>query len=201
MPVQPASPRRRLLLGVGLSLAGGLLGAGRRAWAALPERRVALHHVQTGETVRTVYFAQGRYLEEGLREISRVLRDWRTDEVIGYDPRLLDMLSLLQRRLAPAGPVEVVSGYRSPATNAMLRRRYKGVARNSLHMEGKAIDLRFPGCPLDRLHEAALALEAGGVGYYPAADFLHLDSGPVRSWSQASWLRSQARRSRAAGKG
>lgn len=201
MSAPPASPCRRLLLGAGLALAGGLLATGRSARAALPERRVALHHMQTGETVQAVYFAQGRYLEEGLRAISRVLRDWRTGETIAYDPRLLDMLSLLQRRLSPKGPIEVLSGYRSPATNAMLRRQIKGVARNSLHMHGKAVDLRFPGCPLERLHEAALAMAAGGVGYYPAGDFVHLDSGPVRSWSQASWLRSARRGGRTAGRG
>lgn len=184
MSVRPSSPRRRLLLRAGLSMVGGgmLAGLAPAARAALPERRVALHNLHTGERVRTVYFAGGRYLEEGLREISRLLRDWRTDEVMRYDPAVLDIVDVLQRRLGTSGPLEVVCGYRSPATNAMLRRTSKGVAKNSLHMKGQAIDLRFPGVSLEQAHEAALALAAGGVGYYPASGFLHLDSGPVRSW-------------------
>jgi len=189
MPDLPVSSRRRFLFG----LAAGLpvLGLGwRAALAAVPVRQIALRHRHTGEAVRTVYFADGRYLEEGLRVIDRLLRDWRTDEIVEIDPQVLDIAYVLQQQLDLRGPLEVLSGYRSPETNAMLRRRSPAVARNSLHMYGMAVDLRFPGVPLERAHQAALALQAGGVGYYPGSDFIHLDSGPVRSWTQLGRVQS-----------
>ncbi|MCS6879074.1 MAG: DUF882 domain-containing protein [Geminicoccaceae bacterium] len=185
--------RRRFLLGLAFGLpvlGGGLFGRWRKALAAVPVRQIALHHRHTGESVRTVYFADGRYLEEGLRSIDRLLRDWRTDEIVEIDPQVLDIAYLLQRQLDLSGPLEVLSGYRSPETNAMLRRRSRAVARNSLHMYGMAIDLRFPGVPLSTAHRAALALQAGGVGYYPSSDFLHIDSGPVRQWTQLGRVQS-----------
>ncbi len=189
MPDLPVSSRRRFLLGLAAGIP--LLGLGwRAALATVPVRQIALHHRHTGEAVRTVYFADGRYLDEGLRSINRLLRDWRTDEIVEIDPQVLDIAYVLQQQLAPKGPLEVLSGYRSPETNAMLRRRSRAVARNSLHMYGMAVDLRFPGVPLAEAHRAALALQAGGVGYYPAAGFIHLDSGPVRSWAQRGRVQS-----------
>lgn len=156
------------------------------AEATVPARGVALHNMHTGEIVRAVYFANGRYVRSGLRTIDRVLRDWRTNEIVEMDPRLVDILHLLQQKLDPEGPLEVVCGYRSPATNAMLRRRSRAVAAHSLHMSGMAVDFRLPNRPLRALHEAAVSLEAGGVGYYPGSGFIHVDCGPVRYWSQGA---------------
>jgi uncharacterized protein YcbK (DUF882 family) len=189
MPELTVSSRRRFLLGLATGLPVLSLGW-RAALATVPVRQIALHHRHTGEAVRAVYFADGRYLDEGLRSINRLLRDWRTDEIVEIDPQVLDIAYVLQQQLEVSGPLEVLSGYRSPETNAMLRRRSRAVARNSLHMYGMAVDLRFPGVPLVQAHRAALALQAGGVGYYPAADFIHLDSGPVRSWTQLGRVQS-----------
>lgn len=185
-PVPPNGTRRGFLLGLGVPILAGLgtLHPVSSPRAAIPDRTLSLHNAHTGETVRTVYFAQGSYIEDGLTSINRVLRDWRTGEVIEYDPKVLDIVYALHEKLEAKGPIEVLCGYRSPETNALLRRNDKAVAKNSLHMYGMAIDLRFPGRPLNLLHKAALALEAGGVGYYPSSDFVHLDSGPVRHWGQ-----------------
>ena len=173
-------PRRgflSLLLPAALGLAAPTL-------AAVPERGLVIHHQHTGEWLRTVYFADGRYLPGSLQDVDRVLRDWRTDQITTIDPRVLDIVYALQQRLQLAGPLEVACGYRSPATNAMLRRRSRGVARNSLHIKGQAIDICFPAPALAAVRHAALQLAAGGVGYYPAAGFIHLDSGPPRQWQQ-----------------
>jgi uncharacterized protein YcbK (DUF882 family) len=201
MPAQtpPAPLSRRGLLR--LALPAALLGAlpASRAWAvAPPERRLVIHHQHTGEWLRTVYFADGRYLDGSLHDINRVLRDWRTDQVKPIDPRVLDIVFWLQQRLALAGPLEVVCGYRSPATNAMLRRRSRGVAKDSLHMAGQAIDIGFKGPALAAIHRAALELGAGGVGYYPASSFIHLDCGRPRSWQQGAVQGSRRARARAA---
>jgi uncharacterized protein YcbK (DUF882 family) len=161
----------------------GLLGlAPRQAEAAVRQRSLLLHHLHTGETLNSVYFADGRYLPEGLRAITHHLRDWRVDRARPVDPELLDLLWALRQRLGSTAPVQVVCGYRSPETNAMLRRASYGVARNSLHMRGMAIDLRVPGCSLHNLRRAAMSLRRGGVGYYPASGFVHVDTGSVRYW-------------------
>jgi uncharacterized protein YcbK (DUF882 family) len=177
-----ASSRRRFVATCAGSLVA--LGATAPGEAAVSTRDVALHNMHTGETVRTVYFANGRYVRGGLRTIDHVLRDWRTGEIIEMDPKVVDILYLLQRELDPDGPLEVVCGYRSPATNAMLRRRSRAVARHSLHMRGMAVDFRLPNQPVRVLHEAAVGLKAGGVGYYPRSGFVHVDCGPVRYWTQ-----------------
>ena len=193
-------PRRRLLSRLALPAGLGLIGLasglapGLAAAARAPERAVAFHHHHTGERLRAVYFADGAYRPEGLREIGRVLRDWRTDETVAIDPRLLDIVHLLQRRLGRTAPLEVICGYRSPATNAMLRRKSRAVAKDSLHMHGMAIDLGFAGRELAAAHQAALALAAGGVGYYPRDGFIHVDSGAVRQWGQGTTRRSRRRR-------
>ena len=183
-PAPPRATRRGFLHGLGVPILGGLAAssAGRAVCAATPERALSFHHLHTGETVRAVYFADGRYLEDGLAPLNKLLRDWRTDEVIDYDPKVLDIVYTLQRQLAAKGTIEVFCGYRCPETNALLRRRSKAVAKNSLHKHGMANDLNFPGRSLAALHRAALALKAGGVGYYPSPGFVHLDSGPVRHW-------------------
>lgn len=174
---------RRFVLRLAAPLALSLASlTPRPAAAAIRERALALHHCHTGESLRTVYFADGRYLPEALRAATHHLRDWRVNKAQPIDPALLDLLWALRQRLEATAPIEVLSGYRSPETNAMLRRRQGGVARNSLHMRGMAIDLRVPGRSLGTLRRAAMSLKGGGVGYYPRSDFVHIDTGPVRYW-------------------
>jgi uncharacterized protein YcbK (DUF882 family) len=118
----------------------------------------------------------------GIREINHILRDHRTGDVHDMDQGLLDLLYLLQTRVESRQTFQIISGYRSPKTNAMLSGKSKGVAKRSYHMQGKAIDIRLNGCDLKQLHKAALSLKAGGVGYYPSSDFIHVDVGRVRRW-------------------
>jgi uncharacterized protein YcbK (DUF882 family) len=136
----------------------------------------------SGEFVRATYWAAGAYLREGLGQIDRVLRDHRTNLVHRIDRRLLGVLDSVQARLETAEPFEVISGYRSPVTNAMLVETTSGVAPGSLHVAGMAIDIRIPGRPLGVVRDTAKALRAGGVGYYPDSNFVHLDVGRVRYW-------------------
>jgi uncharacterized protein YcbK (DUF882 family) len=191
MTVQATPPRRlarrRAVLGglaVPLALASAGLPAAPAAAAAAArrERSVLLHHRHTGETLRTVYFADGRYLPEALRAATRHLRDWRDGTQLSVDPRLLDLLSSLRAALGTAAPLEVFCGYRSPATNAMLRRTRRGAARHSLHMRAMAVDLQVRGRSLAAVRRAAVALGGGGVGYYPRSGFVHVDTGEVRYW-------------------
>lgn len=145
-------------------------------------RGLTFVHTHTGERLDVEYFRAGRYLPEGLADVDRLLRDFRTGEVHPIDPALLDLLHQLQRTTGHAREFEVISGYRSPLTNAALRGRSEGVAARSLHMDGRAIDIRVPGLALDALRDAALRARLGGVGYYPASNFVHVDTGRVRRW-------------------
>lgn len=177
--------RRRDLLRLGVAGAlGALLPRAALASARRTprERVLGFLNLHTGERVEATYFAAGRYLPSALAEIDRVLRDHRSGEVKAIDVRLLDLLHRLGGALGTREPFHVISGYRSPATNAALAARSSGVAKGSLHVQGLAIDLRLPGRRLDELRRAALALRAGGVGYYPEQDFVHLDVGRVRFW-------------------
>ena len=165
--------------------AAGAAGQGTPvgAVAGAPDhRRLAFSNTHTGERLDVVYSEGGRYLEDALAAIDHLLRDHRTDEVRQIDRALLDVLASLRDRLDTAEPFHVISGYRSPATNAKLAAASGGVARNSLHLQGRAIDIRVPGRPLAQVRGAALAMAAGGVGYYRSSDFVHLDTGRVRSW-------------------
>jgi uncharacterized protein YcbK (DUF882 family) len=155
--------------------------AGSPTAAAAQERALAFHHTHTGERLRVVYYAVGGYLADALDSVNRLLRDFRTGEQHSIDPRLLDALCAL-RAACGGGTFEIISGYRSPQTNAMLRRASTGVAEGSLHTTGRAIDVRLVGTPTARLRDAAIALGHGGVGYYPGSDFVHLDTGRVRTW-------------------
>ncbi|HEY5718916.1 MAG TPA: DUF882 domain-containing protein [Gammaproteobacteria bacterium] len=147
------------------------------------ERRLVLRQLHTGEVLRTTFWADGDYVPDALAEISHLLRDHRTGEVQPIDRDLLDLLARLSQRLESRGEFHVISGYRSPKTNEALRRSGGGgVARRSLHMDGRAIDIRVPGRDLAQVRQAALALRGGGVGYYPNSRFIHLDTGRVRSW-------------------
>ena len=150
--------------------------------AEVDPHALAFRNLHTGETVDVVYRADGQLDQGSLREIDWVLRDFRTGEARQIDRRLLDLLWRLRSALDTTEPYEVISGYRSPATNAMLRREGRGVARGSLHTRAMAIDMRVPDRPLTTLRDAALALRLGGVGFYPASGFVHVDVGRVRFW-------------------
>jgi uncharacterized protein YcbK (DUF882 family) len=174
---------RRTFLRLGATAALGVALPSRRLLAArLGERELGFYQTHTGERLRVVYWAEGHYVPDALEAIDHVLRDHRTDEVRAIDRRLLDLLHLLGGALETREPFHVISGYRSPATNAMLAAAHAGVSPRSLHLVGQAIDVRLPDRALAELRRAALGLRGGGVGYYPAADFLHVDVGRVRTW-------------------
>ncbi len=177
----PAVSRRQFIKVCSSGLAIASLAPGS-VLASSGERRLAFHNLHTGESAKIVYWANGKYLHDGLSEINHILRDHRTDEVKAMSPQLMDLLYSLRARLDTRQPFHVISGYRSPATNAMLHASSDGVAKQSLHMQGMAIDIRVPGSQLTRVRKAALAMRQGGVGYYPSSDFLHVDTGRVRSW-------------------
>jgi uncharacterized protein YcbK (DUF882 family) len=143
---------------------------------------LAFRNLHTGEAIDVVYRAEGQFDSGALREIDWVLRDFRTGEARQMDRRLLDLLWRLRTALDTTEPYEVISGYRSPATNAMLARQSREVSRVSLHMRAMAIDIRVPDRPLSVVRDTALALRLGGVGYYPASDFVHVDVGRPRFW-------------------
>jgi len=172
--------RREFILGGSAALALPL-----PALASLGDRRsLALDNLHTGEKLNVTYWAEGSYNSDALAEVNYVLRDYRNGEKHPIAPSLLDLLALLRSRMESAEPFKVISGYRSPATNAMLRsaHEHSGVASQSLHMQGMAIDVRLDGRSLAALHDTALSLRAGGVGYYPSSDFVHVDVGRVRRW-------------------
>jgi uncharacterized protein YcbK (DUF882 family) len=175
---------RRHFLKLGATAAAALIAQpalGRTR--AIHEKKLSLYNAHTGESLKTVYWEQGRYVPDALSDINHLLRDFRTGDVYPIEPFLLDVLCSLRHRLGTRKTFYVVSGYRSPATNEWLRLHSPGVAKHSLHMAGEAADINLPGYDLDRLHRAALSLRAGGVGYYPKSDFIHVDVGRVRTWS------------------
>jgi uncharacterized protein YcbK (DUF882 family) len=148
----------------------------------LPERILSFYNTHTGETLKAVYCRAGNYLADAIGTIHHILRDHRTNQVRSIDLPLLDLLYALRAQLQTDQPFHIISGYRSPATNADLRKNNRQIAPQSLHMLGKAIDIRIPECNLNTLRETALALHGGGVGYYPRSGFIHIDVGPVRTW-------------------
>ena len=152
-------------------------------WAASAAgRTLNFTHTHTGERLAVEDFSNGSYLQDALASVNHFLRDFRTGDVHAIDPGLLDLLHDLTDLTGTTRPFQVISGYRSPATNEMLRHRSEGVAGGSLHMKGLAIDIRLADVPLAMLRKAALAVGRGGVGYYPASDFVHVDTGRVRAW-------------------
>lgn len=177
-----ALTRRRLLgLGVAAAAAIGLAPMPAMARASVTRKKVlSFRNAHSREAVTVVYWANGRYVPNGLKQISRLMRDQRTNQVKLIDPSLLDQLYDLKMRLSPNGHFEVFSGYRSPASNARLRRVSSGVAKNSFHMRGQAVDVRLSGVATSTLARAARKMECGGVGYY--SRFVHLDTGDVRTW-------------------
>jgi len=145
-------------------------------------RSMHFTNMHTQETFKGEYWYDGEYIPDAFSEIKTVLRDYRNGEKFPIDPRLMDILFVLQRRLDNFTPFNVFSGYRSPQTNEMLRETTNGVARGSLHMQGQAIDVNLPGTRLSSLQHGAIRLKSGGVGYYPASDFVHVDTGRARNW-------------------
>jgi uncharacterized protein YcbK (DUF882 family) len=174
--------RRRFLAGCA-SLAGLLVTSPVLAMIApTPQRSLSFRHTHTGERQKICYWQDGEYLAEGLKAANHLLRDHRTGEVTQMDKQLLDLLYALQLSTGQHGEFQIISAYRSPKTNEMLRNKSGGVAKRSLHMQGKAIDIRFCACDLERLRDKAISLKAGGVGYYPDSNFIHVDTGRVRTW-------------------
>lgn len=174
---------RRHALKSGVGLLG--LALGGRAFAAAEARSVAFHNLHTDESLSATYWEAGRYVPDALAALNHLLRDHRSGEVHPIDPGLFDLVAALRGRLQSAAVVQVISGYRSPTTNAALHARSEGVASHSLHMEGRATDLRIAGVDLPRLRDAAWSLQGGGVGFYPQSQFVHVDVGRVRHWAGA----------------
>ncbi|MEA1937682.1 MAG: DUF882 domain-containing protein [Pseudomonadota bacterium] len=187
-------PARRRLLGVGTLAATGLLIAPGTAMAALiptPRRKpdtsptgreVSLFNTHTGERLRAEYRVGDRYLPDALQAINHILRDHYTDDIHEIAPGLIDLMWGIEQKLERPATFNIVSGYRSPKTNAYLARLSSAVAKNSYHMSGQAVDLRIPSVRLNYIRKAAIALHTGGVGYYPSNKFIHVDVGPVRYW-------------------
>ena len=155
--------------------AGYLKGAG-------DIRRVRLYSGRTGESIDTIYWVEGEYIPEVLSEINHFMRDWRNSKTVKMDPRNFDVMAAAHRLMDVNEPYMLLSGYRSPETNAMLRSKSKGVAKNSLHMKGQAADLRLKSRSVGQMARAAQACSGGGVGTYSRSNFVHMDCGPVRSW-------------------
>ncbi|SBO09356.1 Peptidase M15 [Vibrio mediterranei] len=145
-------------------------------------RTLAMNNLHTGESLESRYFDGAKYIQSELARLNTLCRDHRRNETHNMDKRLFDQISEIQSLLGVKSEVLIISGYRSPETNASLRSGSNGVAKKSLHMLGQAIDFRLDGVKLSHLHEAALTIKAGGVGYYPRSQFVHIDTGPVRNW-------------------
>ncbi len=182
---EPADQGRRSFLrgvigGAGvLALAPELVNA-----AFLRDRALLFHNPNTGETVREVYWTPREgYIRESVNTISYDLRDHHNDQVRLFDTNVLDQLYALQMQMPVSRPIHIISAYRSPSTNGWLSERGRGVAHNSFHMQAMALDIRYPDRRISDLYQVARALGAGGVGYYPRSNFIHIDSGPVRYWS------------------
>ena len=180
----PDTVTRRSLLKAGLAgLTCSLLPSFASALAVTPQARLlSFYNTHTGETLKRVYWEKGVYIAQSLHDINYVLRDHRTNAVKPIDPRLLDVIYLVHAKLESSEPFEVISGYRSPQSNMQLYEHNNGVAFKSLHMEGKAIDVRLGDRSLKSLRSEAMQLQCGGVGYYPTSDFVHIDTGAIRYW-------------------
>ncbi|MEH6824744.1 MAG: DUF882 domain-containing protein [Motiliproteus sp.] len=146
------------------------------------EMSLAFQNLHTGESLETTFCVDGHYIQQSMDSINHLLRDHRNGEVCQMDPSLMNLLHSLKTALGTPEPFHIISGYRSPSSNAMLSKKSNGVAKKSLHMQGKAIDIRVPGIDIKRVYEAALAQKGGGVGLYTQSDFIHLDVGRVRRW-------------------
>jgi uncharacterized protein YcbK (DUF882 family) len=145
-------------------------------------RRIKMYSARTGESIDTIYWIEGQYLKDALAEVNHFMRDWRNNQVLNIDTRTIDIMAASHNLLDTTEPYMLISGYRSPATNNMLRSRSSGVAKNSRHLKGEAADLRLKSRSVNQMFRAAAACSAGGVGRYTSSNFVHMDCGPVRSW-------------------
>lgn len=175
---------RRAALTGAMSLTAAAVLSPYRAWGATPDalRRINIYNPRTDERLDALYYVQGQYVPEVMQSLNRILRDVRSDEARSMDPRLIDTMSAAQRLIGYDRPFSVISGYRSKRTNDMLRKRSSGVAKKSYHVKGMAADLRMEGVSVELVQRAGKHIGAGGVGIYTKSNFVHLDSGPVRTW-------------------
>ncbi|PIE59670.1 MAG: Twin-arginine translocation pathway signal [Desulfobulbus propionicus] len=182
-PTGPTASRRHFLKrSAQLFVALAVCSPIRLSASPHTRRFLSFYHTHTGKRLNISYAYGKRYDALALEQIKHYLRDFRTGEEHGIDPRLLDILWNIQQDIGREGIFEVISGYRSPATNRKLRQQSSGVARHSLHMQGRAIDVRFTGAPTKYLQQSAITMKCGGVGYYRHSDFVHLDTGHFRTW-------------------
>lgn len=182
---QPQTIKRRQFLKSAAFCAVGTIAKPMAALGATqPTRSLSLAQLNTQERLDVTYIQNGRYDAQALEQLDHFMRDWRTGDIIPIDRNLYDLLYLLTQQLPCKGPIGIVSAYRSHQTNEMLRRRGRGAAKNSLHTFGMAVDFRLTGVKLSNVRKSALSLNAGGVGYYPKSQFIHMDTGPVRYWQR-----------------
>lgn len=174
---------KKIACGSLLALTGSGAEVAHAKLRKLPiHKALSFHHTHTGDSLKLTYYLHGRYIKDALDEINFLLRDFRTGDIYPIDTALLDQLYDLKQMFGFHKPFHIISGYRSPRTNAMLHESSHGVARHSLHMEGRAIDIRVDGVDMRVLRNAAIHLRRGGVGFYPRSNFVHLDTGDFRSW-------------------
>ncbi|MEM1277243.1 MAG: DUF882 domain-containing protein [Pseudomonadota bacterium] len=180
-----ALSRRKMLTGLGAAaLASTGLAAPALASGAGDYRSIHLINKRTEEWLKTVYWVEGAYLPEAMAAVDHIMRDWRAEKAIPIDPKTIDIIAATHQLLETEEPFEVISGYRSPQTNAMLRRRSRNVARKSYHVQGMAVDLTLKSRRIRDVSRIAQSFKAGGVGTYSRAQFVHLDSGPLRTWGR-----------------
>ncbi len=178
----PKTSRRRSVLKILFGTSIACLFAPTRMVLGLNEKRLSFYHTHTNKKLEIAYSRDGEYIDSALVEINSFLADFRTGDVTSMDPKLLDLMYDIRESLGSSGTFEVISAYRSPQTNEMLRDRSDGIAKNSQHLLGKAIDVRLDDVDLPKLRDVALAMQRGGVGYYEKSNFVHVDTGRVRRW-------------------
>ena len=176
--------QRRSFLKSSVALASviGMPALAKAAQPAQGERTLRLYNTHTGESLRSVFWAEGEFIPDALKDINKLLRDHRNDKIAEMDPKLIVLLNDVSDKFGDNQVLHIISGYRSPESNAKLAAASNGVAKHSMHMDGKAIDIRLPGKDLKMVHKAAMSLKGGGVGYYPDSQFVHMDTGRVRYW-------------------
>jgi len=179
--IETIATERRAFLGA--ALASGMMGFTNSTFAkSNPERALSLYNQHTGESLYSVFWYEGEYQEDSLKEINYLFRDYRSNLIHPIDTSLLDLLYQITQASGSYKPIDIISGYRSPKTNQKLRKRSRHVAKNSYHIKGKAVDIKIANRSSKQVYKAAKALKAGGVGYYPRSGFVHVDTGPVRHW-------------------
>jgi uncharacterized protein YcbK (DUF882 family) len=174
--------RRTILILALVALVSAAAVVPRQSVRAADARQLSFYHTHTRLSLDVVYYQNGEYVDSALDEINRFLKDFRSGEIADINPELLDILHDVRNDLGTEGAFEVISAYRSPRTNEMLRTTTSGVAKNSQHIKGNAIDVRLRGVRTTRLRDTAVRMQRGGVGFYPKSDFVHVDTGPVRTW-------------------